>query len=164
MLKTTPGTLLGALAISVLLASGCATTSRVLGGDGATCEADSECTEGLRCKASTCTPERSRVGQVCVTDKGCAAGLQCAQGRCSEGVASPGEVERACAHLANLVIAASTAINVGSGEASSAAQNALERQAFVVECHERLSANATSKEKAACIANVANLEAVQRCP
>ena len=145
-------------------ASGCAATQKVLGDEGATCEIDDDCTKGLTCKASQCTPERSRVGQVCVTDKGCIESLNCLQGRCSEGRASAAEIGAACQHLRGLMSAMTQRLSAGTGEAPNAAQMALEMEAFAMECRERLTQSGTTREKASCIANVKVLEAVQACP
>lgn len=145
-------------------ASGCAATQAVLGDEGATCDKDADCTEGLTCKGSMCTPERSRVGQVCVTDKGCMERLSCLQGRCSEGHASAAEVMAACQHLRGLMEATTQLVTAGSGEAPDAAQMALEMAAFGMECRERLIESGTTREKAACIAQVKALELAQDCP
>lgn len=165
MTKATPqGGYALALALIMGVASGCATSSKVVGDEGAPCTADDACAEGLRCKASACTPEKSRVGQVCVTDKGCADGLHCLGGRCSLGAAEGGEVAAACGHLGGLVSAASQAAMVGQGEASNPELLALELKVFVAECEARLMKTGTTKEKAACIRQAATIEAVQACP
>lgn len=152
------------VAAIMTLASGCASSAKSLGDEGALCATDDACADGLRCKASTCTPAKSRVGQVCVTDKGCEARLRCLGGRCSLGPASAAEVSSACTHLGGLVSAASQAAMVGQGEASSPESLALELRVFEAECKERLIQSGTTKEKAACISSVRSLEGVQACP
>lgn len=142
-------------------ASGCATVQKVLGDEGATCLQDEECTQGLTCKASLCTPERSRIGQVCVTDNGCIERLSCLQGRCSQGRASAEEVGAACQHLRGLMHETTLLV---SGEVPDPALLTLEMDAFAMECRERLTESVTTGEKAACIAKVSTLDQVQSCP
>jgi hypothetical protein len=160
------GSLPGLLALLLFSAgaSGCATAQKALGDEGATCQSDDDCTQGLTCKASSCTPERSRVGQVCVTDKGCVELLSCLQGRCSQGRASAEQVGAACLHLRGLMEATTQLVTAGSGEVADASQMALEMEAFAMECRERLTESGTTREKAACISQVQALEHVQACP
>ncbi len=144
--------------------AGCATTEKVLGGDGASCQAPADCEKGFTCKASRCTPHQSRVGEVCVTDKGCEAGLFCLQGSCSTGRASADGIARACQHLRGLMEAASRMSNTQTDQTPPDAQFNVEMAAFALECRERLTASGTTVEKAACIESVTVLDQVQGCP
>ncbi len=145
-------------------AVGCAGPQKVLGPEGATCTKDGECSSGLTCKASLCTPLESRVGQVCVTAKGCAAGLACLGGRCSTGAASPDDNARACEHLRGLMEIATRGAQARAGEPADEAQLTVELDAFALECRTRFDAASATVEKVACIEAAKTLEQVKACP
>ena len=142
----------------------CATTEAARGDDGASCDVPADCVSGLTCKASRCTPLRSRVGQVCVTDKGCEDGLRCLSGRCSVGRATPEDNARACQHLRGLMMAATRLADAQSGQHTPEDQLALEMDAFALECRTRFGDNGATVEKVACVEAAKTLEQVTACP
>ena len=151
------------LALGSLLALGCSGPQKVLGGDGATCEVPADCEEGFTCKASKCTPHRSRVGEVCVTDKGCKESLMCLSGRCSAGKSTAEDKARACAHIRGLVEAATRFQEAQTKERTPEAELALQLDAFAEECRSRLEEQDVSVETIACFEQSKTVPEVSAC-
>ena len=154
---------IGVVALALILGA-CATTSVSLQGDGGPCEASSDCSQGLVCKAARCGPAKSRLGDVCVTDRGCESGLSCLSGRCTTGPADADTLAKACDRLTALYRAQLTAATAGSGQAGDAAAIEASAIAFSAECIDKLKRSKASKEQARCIADAKSVDAASACP
>ena len=155
--------LIAALVLGGTLAAGCATTTKVLGADGATCAMDADCAQDLACKASKCTPARSRVGQVCVTDLGCEEELSCLKGRCSVGLASEAEVQAACAQMRSLIEAMAKASPEEMSQPGAQEEFAKGMEAFATECPAQMLSGGASFEFVSCAQKALSIEAFKDC-
>ena len=146
------------------LAFGCSGAQKALGGDGAICEVAEDCEEGFTCKASKCTPHKSRVGEVCVTDKGCEAALTCLSGRCSEGKATAEDNARACAHIRGLMEAATRFHEAQSKEVTPEAELKAQLDAFAAECRAKFDGQVVAIETVTCISGAKTVQDAVACP